>query len=108
MKLIIFIFTIAFSLSTLAFKFSPMSQTLNPAKDKNSIFVLENDSNEPIAVQMTIAKRLMDIHGKEIQEEEKKAVTIYPDQLIVPPGEKRSIKVSWNADIKNKLSAEQA
>lgn len=108
MKLIIFIFTITFSLSTLAFKFSPMSQTLNPAKDKNSIFVLENDSNEPIAVQMTIAKRLMDIHGKEIQEEEKKAVTIYPDQLIVPPGEKRSIKVSWNEDSKNKLSAEQA
>lgn len=108
MKLILTIFLAIYSFSVLAFKFSPMSQTLIPGKDKNSIFVIENDSNEPIAIQMSVAKRLMDINGKEVQTEEKEALTLYPDQLIVPPGEKRSVKVTWNGADKSKLLSEEA
>lgn len=108
MKLILTLFCTVLSVSVFAFKFSPMSQTLIPGKDKNSIFVIENDSNEPIAIQMTVAKRAMDINGKEIQTEEKQAITLYPDQLIVPPGEKRSVKVTWNGGDKTKLSAEES
>lgn len=108
MKLILTIFLAICSFTVLAFKFSPMSQTLIPGKDKNSIFVIENDSNEPIAIQMSVAKRSMDINGKEVQTEEKEALTLYPDQLIVPPGEKRSVKVTWNGTDKSKLLSEEA
>ncbi len=108
MKLAITFIVLFISFSIFAFKFSPMSQTLVPGKDKNSVFVIENDSNEPIAIQMSIARRSMELTGKEIQTEDKESITLYPDQLIVPPGEKRSVKVTWNGGDKAKLVAEQA
>lgn len=108
MKLIITIFCIFLTLHIFAFKFSPMSQTLVSEKEKNSVFTLENDSNEPIAIQMMVTKRSMDINGKENQEEEKEKLSIYPDQLIVPAGEKRSVKVVWENTDKSKLQTEEA
>lgn len=94
------------SLNTWAFKFTPMSQTLDPSKDKNSVFYIENDTKEPIAVQLTAAKRVMDLNGVESQPEEKENLSLYPDQLIIPPGEKRSVKVSWLKA--GKLESEEA
>lgn len=106
MKLILSILVLLFSLSAWAFKFTPMSQTLDPSKDKNSVFYIENDTKEPIAVQLSAAKRVMDLNGVETQPEEKENLSLYPDQLIIPPGEKRSVKVNWLKA--GKLEAEEA
>lgn len=79
-----------------AFKFSPMSLTITPANNERSAMVyLENDSNAPIAIQMSVAKRLMDKSGKEENPEETDDVDLYPSQLIIPAFEKKSVKVSW-------------
>lgn len=95
MKLILTFLVLSISLNVWSFKFTPMSQTLDPSKEKNAVFYIENDTKEPIAVQLTAAKRVMDLNGVETQPEEKENLSIYPDQLIVPPGEKRSVKVNW-------------
>ncbi len=81
--------------SNYAFKFSPMSSSLNPAEKKSSVFSIENDTKSPVAIQLSVAKRTMDLFGNEANEFDIKHLQVFPDQLIVPPGEKRSVKVSY-------------
>lgn len=96
MKLVLlFLFTI-YSANTFAFKFSPMSATLGvKSKDNSSLFYLENDSDQPIAIQVSVTKRDMDINGNETNGAIGNELTLFPSQLIIPPNEKRSVKVSW-------------
>jgi fimbrial chaperone protein len=73
-----------------------MSLTINPESGSNSSIVfLENDSSQPIAIQMSVNKRLMDRSGKEEMPEELEQLQIFPNQLIIPPFEKKSVKVTW-------------
>ncbi len=106
MKLVLAIILLSLHFQTLAFKFSPMSQTLLADKEKNSVFYIENDSNQSIAIQVSLAKRVMDENGVEAQPEEKDNLSVYPDQLIIPAGEKRTIKVGWLR--KDALKSEEA
>lgn len=79
-----------------AFKFSPMSATLNYKPNENtSLFYLENDSTLPIAIQISIATRTMDINGIEKNIDVKNDFDFYPSQVIIPANEKRSVKVTY-------------
>ena len=96
MKRLIFAFTILFSINTFAFKFSPMSASLDfKGAGSNTLFYVENDSSSPIAIQMSFAKREMNEMGEETNSAIGNELTLYPSQLILQPNEKRSIKVSW-------------
>lgn len=97
MKLVLFfLLTFLYSASTFAFKFSPMSATLGAkGKETSSLFYLENDSEQPIAIQVTVAKREMDQNGNETNSAIGNEITLFPSQLIIPPNEKRSVKVSY-------------
>ena len=97
MKRLIFAFTIFFSLNAFAFKFSPMSASLDfKGPGSNTLFYVENDSNSPIAIQMSFAKREMNEMGEESNSAIGNELTLYPSQLILQANEKRSIKVSWS------------
>lgn len=90
-------FSLIFSLNSYAFKFSPMSATIGvSAKNNSALFYLENDSDRPIAVQVSLAQRNMDINGTESNLKISDELIIYPSQLIIPANEKRSTKVSWS------------
>lgn len=90
-------FSLIFSLNSYAFKFSPMSATIGvSAKNNSTLFYLENDSDRPIAVQVSLAQRNMDINGTESNLKISDELIIYPSQLIIPANEKRSVKVSWS------------
>lgn len=98
MKLRIYFITllILFSTSSYAFKFSPMSASLGVKGDNNnSLFYIENDSGQPIAIQASLAKREMSVDGVENNSKIGNELSLYPTQLIIPAGEKRSIKVFW-------------
>jgi len=94
-----FIFTLLFLLNSsfiYAFKFSPMSLSLeSQGKKKTSLLYVENDSNSPIAVQISMAKRVMNEKGEEQHPEVEDDFLIYPPQLILKAKQKRSIKISW-------------
>jgi fimbrial chaperone protein len=66
-------------------------------KDKvnSTLFYLENDSDQPIAVTTTLLKREMTKEGVETNAKISDELTIYPSQLIIPANEKRSVKVTW-------------
>jgi fimbrial chaperone protein len=79
----------------LAFKFSPMSQAIRPAEgDQHALFWIENDTNEKMALEISVKKRIMDETGKE-ELPETDEITVLPPQLIVPAKDKRSVRVSW-------------
>lgn len=73
-----------------------MSQSIDLGQDKRGAqFLIENDSNSNIAVELSVKERQMDENGIE-KLLDTKAVTIFPPQIIVPPNEKRTIRVSYN------------
>jgi fimbrial chaperone protein len=73
-----------------------MSQTiLFKAQENTTLFYLENDSELPIAIQVSIATREMDSNGVEKNNIVKDDFNFYPAQIIIPPNEKRSVKVSY-------------
>lgn len=79
-----------------AFKFTPMSTSIGVKDGSNStLFYLENDSDQPIAIEASLAKREMSQSGAETNPKIGDELTLYPTQLIIPPNEKRSVKVSW-------------
>jgi fimbrial chaperone protein len=87
-----------FSFKAFAFKFSPMSQTINFRPNENTtLFYLENDSELPIAIQVSIATRSMDPNGLEKNTDQniKNDFSFYPSQMIIPSNEKRSVKVTY-------------
>lgn len=94
---ILFILTsLLISLNAHAFKFSPMSTSIGVKEKTNStLFYLENDSDQPIAVTASVMKREMSVEGVETNKKIDNEITVYPTQLIIPPNEKRSVKVTW-------------
>lgn len=84
------------SLKAYAFKFSPMSTSIDlDDKKKSTQFYLENDTNQPIAIVVKAMTREMDQKGTEVNKDVKDEISVYPNQMIIPPNEKRSVKVSW-------------
>ena len=91
MKLnILFVFLSVFiSLNSYAFKFSPMSTSIETKSGNNStLFYLENDSDQPIAVTVSVLTREMNAEGVETNNKIDGEMTVYPSQLIIPGNEK--------------------
>ncbi len=88
-----------------SFKFNPMSQAIELDSGRKSVqFIAENETNEKMAIEFSVKERKMDQLGKE-DLPDTKSITIFPPQLIIPPKEKRTIRVNWNgpSDIKSEL-----
>ncbi|MES2527067.1 MAG: fimbria/pilus periplasmic chaperone [Bdellovibrionota bacterium] len=82
-----------------------MSQSIELDSGKKSVqFIAENETNEKMAIEFSVKERKMDALGKE-DLPDTKSITIFPPQLIIPPKEKRTIRVNWNgpSDIKGEL-----
>lgn len=107
-------FSFFISLNSYAFKFSPMSTSIGIKEKANStLFYLENDSDQPIAVTTTLLKRAMNNEGVESNDKIADELMVYPSQLIIPANEKRSVKVTWTgktvptSELAYRLVAEQ-
>lgn len=93
MKLLALVFALPF---LLAFTFNPMSQSIElGSNQKSAQFLLENDSNEKMAIELSVKVRKMDETGKESLEDTSD-MAVFPPQLIIPAKEKRTIRVNWN------------
>lgn len=77
------------------FTLSPMSQSINlDEKQKQAQFFVENDSDEPMPILINVYKRIQKVDGKE-EMPETSDLQVFPPQLIIPPKQKRAIRVSW-------------
>jgi fimbrial chaperone protein len=79
------------------FNFSPMSQTIELGEGrKGAQFLIENEGSSNIAIELTVKQRKMDQNGDETLEDTKD-IAVFPPQIIIPPNEKRTIRVSFNS-----------
>jgi fimbrial chaperone protein len=76
-----------------ALKFYPMSITFSPVRGENKLIFVENDSKDPIAIQITVAKREMNLSGEE-QHPVTSDFKLFPSQLILKAGQKRAIRLA--------------
>jgi fimbrial chaperone protein len=80
------------------FTFNPMSQSIDLGENQKSAqFLLENETTEKQAIELTVKVRSMDENGKETQVDTKE-ISIFPPALIIPPKEKRTIRVNYNGE----------
>ena len=96
LNILFILFSLFLSFNSYAFKFSPMSTSIETKSGNNStLFYLENDSDQPIAVTVSVLTREMNSEGIESNNKIGGEMTVYPSQLIIPANEKRSAKVTW-------------
>lgn len=83
-----------------AFKFSPMTQSIRLDQGQSKAkFEVENNTNEPIPVVISVVERIQLPDGSE-ELPKTDDLKAFPPQLIVPPKAKRSIRVDWRGDKK--------
>ncbi|MEH2176694.1 fimbrial biogenesis chaperone [Nostoc sp.] len=88
----------------LAFKLLPMSRVFTPSgSGATQSYEIVNDANEPLAVEMSVVKRQMDIQGTESYSDADDDFLIYPPQILLKAGEKQTVRVTWVGDSKPTL-----
>jgi fimbrial chaperone protein len=81
-----------------AFRFSPMVATLSASgPDATQTFMVENNNGEKIALQIEAFHRDVDADGKETRRETDE-FSIFPEQMVLEPGEKRNIRLTWTGE----------
>lgn len=97
--LFIYFFSVAL-LFCRAFSFSPIVRDFDSSgKGKIQTFRIGNEDDAPIAIQISILTRKMDITGKETNKDAPDLFTVYPRQLILQPGASQSVRVQWNGPV---------
>ncbi|WP_408096929.1 molecular chaperone [Peredibacter sp. HCB2-198] len=72
-----------------------MSQTIDLGeKQKATQYLIENDSDQKMAIELSVKERKMDEKGEETISPTTE-MTIFPPQIIIQPGDKRTIRVNW-------------
>lgn len=98
-----------YSSTSFAFKLTPMSSEIKSlGKEARTTFQVENDGDKPVPVQVTLAKRIVDERGKEKYPPAGEDFMVFPTQVILKPGEKRTINVRYMAGAKGDHSVEKA
>lgn len=77
------------------FSLTPMSHVIElDANQKQAQFLLDNPTNEPMAVEISLRDRIQKEDGTE-DTPVTKVLAAFPPQLIIPPEEKRTVRVQW-------------
>jgi len=79
-----------------AFQLRPMSREFTPSGNGSTqSYDIVNDSTEPLAVEMSMFSRQMDVDGVETQTKADDDFLIYPSQIVLKPGETQTVRVTW-------------
>ena len=82
-----------------AFQLRPMSRVFAPSGNGSTqSYDIVNDSDEPLAVELSVMNRQMDLDGAETQTAADDDFLIYPSQIVLNPGETQTVRVTWLGD----------
>ena len=80
----------------LAFKLEPISRVFEPAgAGATQSYQVINDSEEQIAVELSMAERKISLEGQETTESADDDFLVYPSQIVLPPQGVQSVRVTW-------------
>lgn len=92
------LFLVPFYFLITGFSLTPMSHVIElDANQKQAQFLLDNPTNEPMAVEISLRERRQKEDGTE-DTPVSKVLAAFPPQLIIPPEEKRTVRVQWLGD----------
>jgi fimbrial chaperone protein len=79
-----------------AFKLLPISRTFAPSgAGATQSYQVVNDSNEKLAVSVSMYERQVDLTGKESYKGADDDFLVYPPQILLQPGAQQTVKVTW-------------
>ena len=80
-----------------AFRLVPIEMELEPSgRGATQIFRVENDNKEPVAIEVKVVPRIMGMDGLDQEsEQDTENFVVFPEQIILQPGENQSIRVQW-------------
>ncbi len=79
-----------------AMKFSPIEMTFSPSgRESVRTFRLENDTSEPVAVEISVFVRGMAADGSDELEPSDDDFIIVPEQMVLDSGDVQWIRVQW-------------
>lgn len=78
-----------------SFAFTPMSQTIEMGDgQKQALYLVDNPTTTPMAVEISLRERVQKEDGTE-DHPVTKDLSAFPPQLIIPPKEKRTVRVNY-------------
>ena len=84
------------SYSANAFKLTPMKMTLAPqGKASSGVFVVSNDSDDTLAVDIHFLTRSLSPEGAEINERADEHFMVFPSQFALHPQKKQTVRIKW-------------
>lgn len=82
-----------------AFRLVPIKAELAPSgRGATKAFRVENELDEPIAVQISMLAREMEIDGTEMNRSADDDFLVYPTQILLQPGQVQIVRVKWVGD----------
>lgn len=81
-----------------AFKLTPIEAEFGPGRQAVQTFKVENPGAQPVAVEISVHARGMAAGGEDVLAPELEAFIVFPDQIVLQPGEAQSVRVQWTGD----------
>lgn len=79
-----------------AIKLIPLTATLYIDEQLSQCsFRISNPASQPAAVQVSVYLRTTEVDGTERRSQAKQWFTIFPEQMVVMPGETQTVRVQW-------------
>jgi len=81
------------------YQLSPSNLTLEPSGSRASgSFRVRSTGDEPVAIEIRVTERQVDLQGNETRPEAKADFVVYPPQILLQPGESQTVRVTWLGD----------
>ncbi len=81
------------------YQLSPSSLTLEPSGSRSTgSFQVRSTGDEPVAVEIRVTERQMDLNGKETRPDAEDDFVVYPPQILLQPGQVQTVRVTWLGD----------
>ncbi|NQV81693.1 MAG: molecular chaperone [Alphaproteobacteria bacterium] len=82
-----------------AYRLVPITMEFDPSgRGASQTFGVVNDTTEPVAVEISMVKRIVDLDGKENNVLEEEDFVVFPPQVVVLPGKVQVVRVRWVGD----------
>ena len=82
-----------------AFRFIPFTADFTPSgPGANQTFRVENNSSEPIAVEISVHRRAMNLDGSDALTPAEDDFVVFPAQVVLQAQESQIVRVQWAGD----------
>ncbi|MBE9111160.1 molecular chaperone [Nodosilinea sp. LEGE 07298] len=74
----------------------PSTLTLEPSGSRSTgSFQVRSTGDEPVAVEIRVTERQMDLQGTETRPDAEDDFVVYPPQILLQPGQVQTVRVTW-------------